>query len=105
MLTSARNPILQKLRQWDADPREWARILRNIDNSKARPNAKDVKQVLAACQLGPARLVPFDGGFIVKGAGYNRPASGALDAAIDHARKVLDRYVAVYGDDHAGRDA
>ena len=97
MLTSERNPILRKLREWNADPRAWARILRNIDNGTAKPNAKDVKQVLTACQLGPARLVPFDGGFIVKGGGYNKPAAGALDAAIDHARKVLDRYVAVYG--------
>ena len=94
MFTSATNPILRQLRRWDADPKEWSRILRNIDSGKAKPNSKEVKQVLAACQMGPARLVPYDCGFIVKGGGRNRPYSENLWSAIDHARKVLDRYVA-----------
>jgi hypothetical protein len=96
MFTSATNPVLRKLRDWDADPTAWARILRGIDSGKAKPNSKEVKQVLAACQLGPARLVPYDCGFIIKGGNHNQSYSGGLWDAIDHARKVLDRYVSVY---------
>ncbi|MCI4659668.1 hypothetical protein [Cryobacterium zhongshanensis] len=104
MFNSERNPVLRNLRKWKADPREWAHILRSIDTGQAKPNAKDVKQVLAACQLGSARLVPFDGGFIVKGARHNQPAAWALNASIDHARRVLDRYVSVYGPELSRRD-
>lgn len=93
-VTNQGNPILERVRRWDHPIRFWAETFDLFRRGKLRPNSKQGKALMGAAQLGPARLVPFDDDWIIKGGRHNSHGGSYSDnlwAAIAHADAVITR--------------